>query len=80
MLLSSCKIALPQDLFQKLVGYPAQCRHYGQNVSNSLVYDAIPYAVTDVAGCSETLALEKMIDNRKHLTWLEVNTYNKRGS
>src|SRR6266566_3102742 len=26
MLLSSCKIALPQDLFQKLIGDPAQCR------------------------------------------------------
>ena len=26
MLLSSCKIALPQDLFQKLISDPAQCR------------------------------------------------------
>src|SRR5438128_6158600 len=31
MLLSSCKIALPQDLFQKLIGDPAQCRIRNKN-------------------------------------------------
>jgi hypothetical protein len=33
MLLSSCKIALPQDLFQKLIGDPAQCRFIRSSAS-----------------------------------------------
>ena len=37
MLLSSCKIALPQDLFQKLIGDPAQCRVQRRHECDSLM-------------------------------------------